>query len=438
MSSISTSDNGSFQAILESKSQFRENVPNNLSPIPPFREALFSSSLKHKPTLKLDEIFQSPKIEDLLIATGQEILSHEHAFKLCNETPFPPIIAWIEHYQTSASAFRKLQALNAIEARLRRLDVLLPPDVLRHGVRLAVRAAWPEAVKTYLDLLEVPSHGRSTMQPGNFNGLMREISKITKTQDFRGWKGQRSKLRWIAVITGLEVDRLYEPYGHRGACIFKLLPSYDVKAWLSYLNLVRDLGNADLIYCEWMNFKQTEQFSPAVAPSKDADEDRTMGSISHSADEEEGTAGGNGLTRIEAISHSPDGSLDKLEGSKLKQEADNRVVGNAFIQALAHHGDHERAWRIAYDLAYSYGGISDESWSLLLAEPRYLNDWIPELNRVVLRELKSSLMAIEAALGIRWTGGDSGFHDVLNRAPGGQEAGRIAKTLNAKQEAQEA
>lgn len=99
-------------------------------------------------------------------------------------------------------------------------------------------------------------------------------------------------------------------------------------------------------------------------------------------------------------------------------------IFNSYIQTLLAKKSPEQAWKLAQKALPNFGTIHDKTWKLLLWHPEHLAEWKPGMKNHVIRALERYMLIAEYQLGVKWTGGEDGFHmprgedPVCGRDPG--------------------
>lgn len=93
-------------------------------------------------------------------------------------------------------------------------------------------------------------------------------------------------------------------------------------------------------------------------------------------------------------------------------------IFNSYIQTLLAKKSPGRAWELAQKALPEFGTIQDKTWKLLLRHPEFLTHWNPDMKKPVTDALNRYMSKAERKLGVKWTGGEDGFH-----MPRGEENG---------------
>lgn len=262
---------------------------------------------------------------------------------------------------------------NALFARLRCLQDSIPPAVVLQAMQCATKD--PTAMKLLLNLyhslvLHDSSDREKTLEPESISWF-EQIAKTILSNPVSQWGcsvGERTKRQWIWVLAGWDGGfsdhgTFPKPPPEREYCLFDLGPRKNYKCWRIYVDLLSMYDESRLLATEWQKF---------VA-------------------EEIGTTG----------------SSSDIAAARLFKEN-----LNVTISALIRLGDPGRAWSIAYEAGDVIELVDPENLQILLAHPDCIKSWRPEMNQAALGMLDTEIQKIERLLGLRWEGGQDGFHRI--------------------------
>lgn len=248
---------------------------------------------------------------------------------------------------------------NALQARLKRMGDIVGLRELLLGISLPVDS--PAALRQWL-LFHEATVERNTLSMADCQLRFRKICKSLDTLHIpqaNSWEGRRSKQQWLHVITGWSCDGVGGHGERRAWSLYSLGPELAVRCWKPYIELLSRFGKSDVVHSEWMLHHEKH-----------------------------------------------DASLNAL---------------NYTIQVLVRMKDPARAWQLAYDSGDIAKSITNETWVSLLAYPHYARKWIPQMNGPALSMLENEVVCLETRLGLRWEGGEEGYHktdDVAFRTRG--------------------
>lgn len=98
-----------------------------------------------------------------------------------------------------------------------------------------------------------------------------------------------------------------------------------------------------------------------------------------------------------------------LYDRNLRPEALNFIF-NSYIQILLAKNSPEQAWKLAQEALPKFGTVQGKTWKLLLRNPEVPAKWKPGMEKPVLDALERYMSKAERRLGVKWTGGEDGFH----------------------------
>jgi hypothetical protein len=341
------------------------------------------------------------------------------------------------HYRDHSSPLG-LSTLNAVFARLRRLDRKLSPRLLLYGVKVAIRAENPAAVRVYLRMFHEVVNGQpltATLWRHFETEVVKSLNEI-HSRHLESWKGSHTKQIWIEIITGLDVGQELGRAHLRKPSLYTLFPKGSPKVWEGYMNIVTTLRDPDLLNGEWVRFAQAELSNCAFATRSALSDDGGQIQLSISsateqcamADQPSETC----LSDQYIESEKSDMKLGPLnqeveDESTEKQKRPslaNRVMGATFSRLVSPLGDFDRAWTIAHQSDPIFGAIDAQNWARLLVGTDSFQRWTPKTNISMMELLKeidqksrdrpappklvAAIEQLEADLGIKWMGAIDG------------------------------
>ena len=244
----------------------------------------------------------------------------------------------------------KTSDINALQARLQYLGETLGPKGILQSMLSVVRK--PAAIKQRL-LAHEAATDKTVSLPDYCQLFFRKISAILETSpgpQGDHWHDWYTKQQWLHVITGWNRNGTGELGERRAWCLYNLGPDLDVHCWNTYLELLCRFGTSNVIYSEWKLHQQSH------------------------------------VVLMESL--------------------------NNTIQSLLKLKDPGKAWGVAYEFGNGAELINRETWELLLAHPQYIREWMPYMNGPALRMLENELCKVEGYLGLRWEGGENGYHRI--------------------------
>lgn len=356
------------------------------------------------------------------------------------------------HYRDHYSPLG-LSTLNAVLARLRRLNRKLSPRLLLYGVKVAIRAENPAAVKVYLRMFHEVVNWQP-LTPTVWRRLEQEIAKsLSKihSRHLESWKGSHAKQIWVEIVTGLNVGEQLGRACLRRPSLYTLIPKGSSKVWEGYLNIVGILRDPDLLDGEWISFAQAELSDCAIDTRSASSHDGGHTQLSTSSatgscamatttDLSSETCSADQYTELkksEAVlgplnQEVKDGSIERQKRTSFA----NRVMCATFNRLVSPVGDWDRAWKIAHESDPIFGAIDAQNWARLLVWTDSFQRWIPKTNISMMEFLReteqksrdrpappklvAAIEQLEADLGIKWMGAVDG-HRMLDE----REAGHI-------------
>ena len=242
----------------------------------------------------------------------------------------------------------KISDINALQARLQYLgEVPGPRGILQSMLSVAGN---PAAMKQRL-LAHEAATDKTVSLPDYCQLAFRRICTSLEASPLpqgNRWHDQYIRQQWLHVITGWNRGGVGELGEQRAWCLYNLGPNLDPYCWKIYLELLGRFGTSNAVYNEWMIYQQMHG------------------------------------VRVEAL--------------------------NSTIQSLIKLEDPKKAWCLAYEFGDGVKSVNGETWELLLAHPKYIKEWIPCMNAPALRMLDNELRKVERQFGLRWEGGESGYH----------------------------
>ena len=238
---------------------------------------------------------------------------------------------------------------NVLDARRYHIgDIPGPNDILQSILSVVTS---PAAIKQRLD-----AHEATTYQSApslNFFRLFSQkfstiFSETSPVVRRDSWHDRYMTQQWLHVITGWSNYGVGGVGEQRAWCLYNLGPDLNPPYWDAYVQILCHFGTSEAIYKEWMFFQQKH----------------------------------GGCT--EAL--------------------------NFTVQSLVKLKDPEKAWALVYESEGAADSMSEETLELLLAYPQYAKAWKPRMNDPAVRMLEKQISKVEQQLGLRWEGGENGFH----------------------------
>ncbi|MCJ1399049.1 hypothetical protein MMC11_002251 [Xylographa trunciseda] len=90
----------------------------------------------------------------------------------------------------------------------------------------------------------------------------------------------------------------------------------------------------------------------------------------------------------------------------------SKVIVDSFVQVLVHSKHVEWAWQVIESSGMKLSEFSRTSLSGLLDYPELIRRWEAGMNEHALRKYEEHILRIEEAMGIRWSGGEDGYHSL--------------------------
>ena len=316
-------------------------------------------------------IAHSKNIYDLLELINFKVLSHVDGHLLLSLSE--QLIIGLRNAPSTPAEFA---AFEIIFARLRYLRVEPNKALLITGLKYAARVGSFEALARYLTLLASHGHQIDAEQLRKLLWNLHDyLQKYTSETD-QSWHSRRRKQQLLRILTGWQSGGVGRPKKERQLCLFMAISQHNVSYWDSYASLLRKVGGKDVVFGEWLSFKKS--LPDHTVSVKDAND----------------TARSAGTTNVAEIAC-------------------------CFARSLIMADDVERAWQViedpdselgAQDSGSELGAISDRIWSMLLDHPQYITKWQPKMAEKVLKKYEEYIAQIEAAMHIRWVGGEDGYH----------------------------
>lgn len=317
---------------------------------------------------------RSQDIHRLLGVIHTRVRSRRDGLDLLSNTA-----ALIEALQKPQSPFRILRAINIIFARLRYVGVEPNKELLVFGILSAARAGSFEALRRHLS--QTVSHGynlgrseiRSLLQ--NLHEYLSEYYK----EDNKSWDGRRRKQQLLQIVTGWQCDGVPRPGEERQHGICMVMQGFEIRQWEYYIFILRIAGGKDILVGEWLNFKRA-------------------------------------LPNLTSL------GKDNISSARSLHPTDERIrIAGFFARNLVLANDAEGAWQVVQDTCSDVEAVDDTTWSLLLDHPQHIKSWQPAMAEKVLHKYEESIIEIEAAMGITWSGGEDGYHVSSNQDESAEE-----------------
>ena len=264
-----------------------------------------------------------------------------------------------------------LGAINIIFARLHYVGVEPNKASLLFGMLCAARAGSFEALQLYLS--QAVSYGHK-LALNDVRSVLQNLYKYVfeyYKEDNQSWIGRRRKQQLLRIVTGWQCDGVRQPGEKRRDTIFKIVRKgkvSQVSLWEYYTCMLRIAGGKDVLFGEWLDFN------------------RPLPNLTSSGEDNNKTARSLSLVKKRI-----------------------RIAG-CFARNLVLANDAERAWQVIQDTDADVEAVDDTTWSLLLDHPQHIKSWQPAMAEKVIKKYEESIVEIEAAMGITWSGGEDGYH----------------------------
>lgn len=250
----------------------------------------------------------------------------------------------------------------------RRNKYPIPPMLRFHGFKAAACGNSPAAMKHYLSLVYLPlepssEHISFGLNAEQWDMIVKCILVTTRSRSSQSEKRLYHKKAWAEVVTYrrdvvvVDTSSGKEMTLDRSAiCMYHALIEFGIHGMSNYFRLVSRFCDSQAVF-EW---------------------------------------GMNWLVH---------GLYDR----NLPLETLNFVF-NSCIETLLAKKSPEKAWELAQKALPDFGSIQDKTWKLLFRHPEFLAEWKPEMKGPVMDALEIYMSKAERQLGVKWTGGEDGFH----------------------------
>lgn len=284
------------------------------------------------------------------------------------------------------------RGVNALVSRYNRLGI-----PVRAGTALdflGVAGQEPAAMKEYLRRWIIMIRGADSASKGRIRPVMSKIFQQCSILMKKGEKGkllgsplsakckirERLSSQYFHVVTGYRGKLV--PVGQRQACLFHLIVLVDPPPWKAYIWLVSLSSSHDgpTILDEWYHY---EAFMSKRKRERDLRKDWVK--------------------------------YDKI-WRYLQAPTDAYLIQarNITIRLLVRNRCYEDAWRIAYEAEDVAKDIETKTWAFLLNESQWARKWIPEMSQGAVDMLAYHLRSLEGSFGVKWVGGEDGYHVPLH------------------------
>lgn len=247
-----------------------------------------------------------------------------------------------------------LRFYNAVVSRLKRFHVPVGRLVGFRGIRFAAEARSTAAMKHYLQASS--ELGKPLKRNPWISRLLSSVERWVETDPFAGWEGIRRRQGLLVLMCGWRESGIRGPHEIRQACIHDMIPT---SLESIYLSILRRIANADALFDHWLHLQTSEPW--------------------------EGS--------------SPKG-VPPLQPQVIE----------AFVQNLIQAGDPKRAWQVVEESGCRSNDLGESTWDALLEYPEYVGKWQDGMSERMLRKYEQNLGRIEESIGVRWSGGEDGFH----------------------------
>lgn len=311
---------------------------------------------------------RSQDIHRLLGVIHTRVRSRRDGLDLLSNTA-----ALIEALQKPQSPFRILRAINIIFARLRSVGVEPNKELLVFGILCAARGGSFEALRRHLSQSVSHDYNLSRSEIRSLLQNLHEYLSEYYQENNKSWDGRRRKQQLLQIVTGWQFDGVRRPGEERQHGIYMIMQGFEISHWEYYTRILRIAGGKDVVVGEWLNFKRA-------------------------------------LPNLTSL------GKDNISSAQPLHPTDKRIrIAGLFARNLVLANDAERAWQVIQDTCPDVEAVDDTTWSLLLDHPQHIQSWQPAMTEKVLNKYEESIIEIEAAMGITWSGGEDGYHVLVTK-----------------------
>ncbi|MCJ1258869.1 hypothetical protein MMC24_006703 [Lignoscripta atroalba] len=352
------------------------------SPVDSIRDALFPNRKRPIPspiardtpmeTIDFSYLFRKvsgvDKTEQIQQLISRHVLTHLDGLRLV--AAFPDFIRAMGYGEDVSMSRRILRTLNAILSRLHQLHIPIDRNMALYGIKCASRAGLAAALRHHLAILASLD---DTLGIDDSLSVLDNLLSSIEQDSFDGWVGLRRKQELLTVATGWGNGNINKSAQNRYPSVYSSMRKDHLDIWSRYLDLVRKLSGKEAVFGQWLQIRTSPVFlEKASIP-------------------------------------------DLGEGARDPHSVSLRIgLVNIFVQNMVMANDPGRAWQIIYESKGILDVLDDSTWSLLLDYPEFIIDWQPEMAAPVLKKYEDHLLRIEKAMGLKWSGGEIGFHITLD------------------------
>ena len=276
------------------------------------------------------------------------------------------------------AGIQTLEDYNTLVSRIRKLGGPIYPETLLSGIKFAIKN--PAAMKEYLVLWKNSTYyhhpSLRLARQETFNYVKHKL-----TEPSHSTKGnKRLALQYLEVITGwthggcrTRPDEIRQP------SLYNLVKGRNLDRWCSYMQILVRFGGGKALYEAWKDYSDLFQ-------------------------------GNNGQRNTSTPATTNQGA--RISTSRPSDARVLRIARNVTIRMLIIVGDWKLAWWMTYGVEDVTEEIQPATWKYLLRFPQGLRKWIPQMNDPAIAMLESEAGHLERKLGIRWVGGEDGYHVV--------------------------
>jgi len=250
----------------------------------------------------------------------------------------------------------RLNLYNATVGRLEMLDTPLSNDVYFWGIYLSAEARSTGGLNRYLRDNGCKSGLFAESQRGS---ILWSINRWVLSDTFSGWEGRRRKQALLNLCSGWERKGVMQANETRQTSLRDMVITTNP---VTYFSILRTLGGIGALFDEWTGIKE------------------------------------NWPKTLENDFNDPSQHL------KLMQLVEGIVL--ALLEANAP----ERAWKVIGEAQCRSEDLMQSTWEGLLDYPEYIKSVSGDMSEHILRKYEHCLEQTERSLGIRWSGGETGFH----------------------------
>ena len=279
---------------------------------------------------------------------------------------FPTIAQVLGQSQTVAEAENILRTLNLIVSRLSLLKIPLDRNIICYGIHCATKARSTIAFRHYISQL---AQDQLQLDLSETLGVLKNLVLWAEQDNFEGWDGSRRRQELLYVISGQIIEGFQISRKEKQANLRECMARGNAQAWDRFLYVIGKISGKDALSREWQMMKPSSGEKSVRSTEDTTQQDRN--------------------------------SYSGHPGAE---------VTNSFIQHLLASNGPEEAWKVVTESSCKAEALDDLTWNSLLDYPEYLTEWEPGMAEPLLKKYEQEILKIEAALGIKWTGGENGSH----------------------------